>query len=123
MSIDGRVKTNFDSESFGAPISLQDALGYSCDTFFYVPAANEYYADEARIADGKKPHEYLQHTAAEFGVGRAPGHRPAGQRAGERLVRRSRDAPGALEGEQEVVLRGGAQAATRTSRTPPTAPT
>jgi penicillin-binding protein 2 len=72
VTIDGRVKTNFDSESFGAPISLQDALGYSCDTFFYVPAANEYYSDETRIADGKKPHEYLQHTATEFGVGRAP---------------------------------------------------
>ena len=69
VTIDGRVKTNYDSESFGAPIDLEDALGYSCDTFFYVPAANEYYADQNRIADGKKPHEYLQHTAASFGVG------------------------------------------------------
>ena len=32
------------------PINLENALGYSCDTFFYVPAANEYYADQARIA-------------------------------------------------------------------------
>ena len=36
----------------------------------------------------------------QFGVGRAPGHRPAGERAGHRLVRRPRDATGALEGEQ-----------------------
>jgi penicillin-binding protein 2 len=41
VSIDGRVKTNFDNESFGM-MSLAAALGYSCDTFFYVPAANEY---------------------------------------------------------------------------------
>jgi penicillin-binding protein 2 len=73
VSIDGRVKTNFDSESFGAPISVEDALGYSCDTFFYVPAANEYYADQARVDKGKQPHEYLQRTAAKFGVGTAPG--------------------------------------------------
>jgi penicillin-binding protein 2 len=72
VSIDGRVKTNFDSESFGGPISLEDALGFSCDTFFYVPAANEYYADQARVAQGKKPHEYLQRMAARFGVGTAP---------------------------------------------------
>jgi penicillin-binding protein 2 len=73
LAIDGRVKTNYDSESFAYPITLQDALGYSCDTFFYAPAAAEYYADQARIAIGQPPHEYLQQTAAEFGVGRAPG--------------------------------------------------
>jgi penicillin-binding protein 2 len=71
VSIDGRVKTNFESEALG-PITLQDALGYSCDTFFYVPAANEYYADQARVDAGKKAHEWLQHTAAAFGVGRPP---------------------------------------------------
>jgi penicillin-binding protein 2 len=80
MTIDGRVKTNFDSESFGAPISLQDALGYSCDTFFYAPAAAEYYADQARVAAGQKPNEWLQKTAAAYGVGRAPGvDLPAGE--------------------------------------------
>jgi penicillin-binding protein 2 len=71
VSIDGRVKTNFESEALG-PITLENALGYSCDTFFYVPAANEFYADQARVDAGKKPHEWLQHTAAEFGVGRSP---------------------------------------------------
>jgi penicillin-binding protein 2 len=82
LAIDGRVKTNFDSESFGYPISLRDALGYSCDTFFYAPAANEYYADQARIAAGQKPGEALQRTAARFGVGRAPGiDLPAGEQA------------------------------------------
>jgi len=73
VAIDGRVKTNYDAESFGRPLSLQDALGYSCDTFFYAPAAAEYYADQARVSAGQKPTEFLQRTAAAFGVGRAPG--------------------------------------------------
>jgi penicillin-binding protein 2 len=73
LSIDGRVKTNFDSETFGYPLSLRDALGYSCDTFFYAPAAAEYYADQGRINKGKKANEYLQKTASLFGVGVQPG--------------------------------------------------
>jgi penicillin-binding protein 2 len=72
LTIDGRVKTNYDSESFGQPINLRDALGYSCDTFFYAPAAAEFYADEARAAAKHKATEYLQRTAAAFGVGRSP---------------------------------------------------
>ena len=72
VTIDGRTKTNFDSESFGG-LTLAGALGYSCDTFFYAPEANEYYADQARIAVGQKPTEYLQKMAAAFGVGTAPG--------------------------------------------------
>ncbi|WP_375474484.1 penicillin-binding transpeptidase domain-containing protein [uncultured Jatrophihabitans sp.] len=72
LTIDGRVKTNYDSEVLG-DLNLENALGYSCDTFFYGPAAREYYADQARIAKGEKAHEYLQRTAAAFGVGRAPG--------------------------------------------------
>jgi penicillin-binding protein 2 len=72
LTVDGRVKTNFDSESFGALMSLRTALGYSCDTFFYAPAAREYYADQAKTALGQKPSEYLQQMAAAFGVGRAP---------------------------------------------------
>jgi penicillin-binding protein 2 len=72
VTIDGRVKTNYDSEVLGN-IDLENALGYSCDTFFYVPEANEYYADQARIAAGKKPHEWLQRMAAKFGVMRRPG--------------------------------------------------
>ena len=81
VTIDGRVKTNFDSESFGA-LDLANALGYSCDTFFYAPEAAEYYADQARIAAGQKPTEYLQRMAAAYGVGRAPGvDLPAGEQA------------------------------------------
>ncbi len=71
VTIDGRVKTNYDSEVLG-DINLENALGYSCDTYFYVPAANEYYADQARIAQHKKPHEWLQRMAASFGVGTLP---------------------------------------------------
>ncbi|HEU5266608.1 MAG TPA: penicillin-binding transpeptidase domain-containing protein, partial [Jatrophihabitans sp.] len=81
LSIDGRVKTNFDSEGRG-PIDLENALGYSCDTFFYAPAAAEYYRDQNRIAKGEKPQEYLQHMAAAYGVGRAPGiDLPGGEQA------------------------------------------
>ncbi|HLY33635.1 MAG TPA: penicillin-binding transpeptidase domain-containing protein [Jatrophihabitantaceae bacterium] len=81
VTIDGRVKTNFDSESFGA-IDLRTALGYSCDTFFYMPAANEYYADQARVDAGQKPNEYLQRMAASYGVGRAPSiDLPAGEQS------------------------------------------
>ena len=81
VTIDGRVKTNFDSEVLG-DITLRDALGYSCDTFFYQPAADEYYRDQTRVDDGKKPQEFLQHMAAEYGVGTAPGvDLPAGEQA------------------------------------------
>jgi penicillin-binding protein 2 len=71
LTIDGRVKTNYDSEVLGN-ITLRDALGYSCDTFFYRPTAEEYYADQRRIDAGKRAHEYLQRMAAQYGVGRAP---------------------------------------------------
>jgi penicillin-binding protein 2 len=82
LAIDGRVKTNFDSESFGYPMTLRQALGISCDTFFYAPAASEYYADRARVAAGQQAREYLQQTAAAFGVGRRPGiDLPAGEQA------------------------------------------
>lgn len=81
LTIDGRVKTNYDSEVLG-PVTLENALGYSCDTFFYAPAAAEYYADEARIAAGKQPNEYLQRMAAAYGVGRNPGvDLPAGEQS------------------------------------------
>ncbi len=72
LTIDGRTKTNYDSEVLGT-IDLRDALGYSCDTFFYRPAAAEYYADQARQAKGKAAREYLQRMAAAFGVGQSPG--------------------------------------------------
>ena len=71
LAIDGRVKTNFESEALG-PIDLRDALGYSCDTFFYAPEAAEYYQDQARIGKGKQAQEFLQHMAADYGVGRLP---------------------------------------------------
>jgi penicillin-binding protein 2 len=81
LSIDGRVKTNYDSEVLG-DITLRDALGYSCDTFFYRPTADEYYADQSRLAKGKQAKELLQHMAAAYGVGRAPGvDLPAGEQA------------------------------------------
>jgi penicillin-binding protein 2 len=73
LAIDGRVKTNFDSESPGYPLTLEQALQVSCDTWFYAFAANEFYADQARVDEHKSPHEYLQHMAATYGVGRAPG--------------------------------------------------
>jgi penicillin-binding protein 2 len=73
LNVDGRTKTNFDSESFGGDINLKYALQVSCDTFFYAPAVNEYYADQARIDAKKKPLEQLQAMARSFGVSSAPG--------------------------------------------------
>jgi penicillin-binding protein 2 len=73
LDVDGRIKTNYDSESFGGSITPAFALQVSCDTFFYAPAVAEYYADEARIAAGQKPLEPLQAMAGAFGVGSAPG--------------------------------------------------
>lgn len=81
LAIDGRVKTNYDSEVLG-DINLENALGYSCDTFFYRPAAEEYYADQRRVDHGAAPHEWLQHMAADYGVGSLPGiDLPAGEQA------------------------------------------
>ncbi len=73
LAVDGRVKTNFDSESPGFPLTLAQALQVSCDTWFYSFAANEYYADQARIDAGQKATEYLQHMASSYGLGRIPG--------------------------------------------------
>ena len=72
LNVDGRTKTNFDSESFGGAISLQFALQISCDTFFYAPAVAEWQADQARVDAGKKPLEQLQKMAAAFGVAGSP---------------------------------------------------
>ncbi|SHH65193.1 penicillin-binding protein 2 [Jatrophihabitans endophyticus] len=81
LTIDGRVKTNFESESLG-PIDLRDALGYSCDTFFYRPTAGEYYADQKRVAKDEKPREWLQAMARAYGVGTSPGvDLPAGEQS------------------------------------------
>ena len=73
LDVDGRTKTNYDSESFGGAITPSFALQVSCDTFFYAPAVAEYYADEARIAAGQKPQELLQAMASAFGVAHSPG--------------------------------------------------
>jgi penicillin-binding protein 2 len=73
LVIDGRRKTNFESESPGYPLTLGQALKVSCDTWFYQFAANEFYADQARDDAGKKPLEYLQHMASSYGIGSAPG--------------------------------------------------
>ncbi|HTZ44115.1 MAG TPA: penicillin-binding transpeptidase domain-containing protein [Jatrophihabitans sp.] len=72
LNVDGRMKTNYDSESFGGPIDLKFALDVSCDTFFYAPAVAEWQADQARVDAGKKPLEPLQKMAAAFGVASPP---------------------------------------------------
>jgi penicillin-binding protein 2 len=73
LNVDGRVKTNFDSESISGGIDVKLALQYSCDTWFYRFAVDEYYRDQDRIAHGKKPHEYLQKMARAFGFGTSAG--------------------------------------------------
>jgi len=73
LSIDGRVKTNYDSEAFSYPLTLKQALDVSCDTFFYAPAAQEYHTDQSKIDAGGQASEFLQKTAAAFGIGTTPG--------------------------------------------------
>ena len=73
LDVDGRIKTNYESEALPGRINLAVALQFSCDTWFYGFAVQEYRADQARIAKGEKPHEYLQHMARAFGVGTPPG--------------------------------------------------
>jgi penicillin-binding protein 2 len=73
LNVDGRMKTNFDSESFGGPIDLKLALQVSCDTFFYAPAVAEWQADQDRVNSAKKPLEQLQKMAASFGIAQSPG--------------------------------------------------
>lgn len=73
LNVDGRTKTNYDSESFGGSIGLKFALQVSCDTFFYAPAVAEWHADQARVDAGKKPVEQLQAMARAFGVAHSPG--------------------------------------------------
>jgi penicillin-binding protein 2 len=73
LTVDGRVKTNYDSESFGYPLTLKQALDVSCDTFFYAPAVSDFYADQATVDAGGQPTEFLQKMAAAFGVGTSVG--------------------------------------------------
>lgn len=73
LNVDGRVKTNYESESIPGGVNLRLALQFSCDTWFYKFAVKEYYADQKRIARGEQPREYLQHMARAFGVGTSPG--------------------------------------------------
>jgi penicillin-binding protein 2 len=73
LNVDGRIKTNFDSESFGGAITPAFALQVSCDTFFYAPAVAEYYSDQSRVDAGQKPLEHLQAMARAFGVASNPG--------------------------------------------------
>jgi penicillin-binding protein 2 len=72
LTVDGRVKTNYDSESFGYPLTLKQALDVSCDTFFYAPAVNEFYGDQSKVDAGGQAAENLQKMASAFGVGASP---------------------------------------------------
>jgi penicillin-binding protein 2 len=73
LSVDGRIKTNYDGESFGGAITPKFALQVSCDTFFYAPAVAEYYADQARVDKKQQPLEQEQAMARAFGFASPPG--------------------------------------------------
>jgi penicillin-binding protein 2 len=73
LNIGGQVKTNFDSEAIAGPVDLKKALQYSCDTFFYKFAADEWQDDQNRIAAGLAPNETLQAMARSFGFGTSVG--------------------------------------------------
>ena len=70
------MKTNYDSESFGYPITLENALGFSCDTFFYAPAAERVLPRPSADRRWARPTEYYSTWPALWRRHQA-GRRPA----------------------------------------------
>lgn len=90
LQIGNMQKTNYDSASLGGDISLERALAFSCDTFFYRFAVDAWYTDQARVAEDEKPVEGLQEMARDYGFGEKPGlDVPEGEQAAGSIVGRA----------------------------------
>lgn len=90
LQIGNQQKTNYDSTSLAGDIPLDLALAFSCDTFFYKFAVDAWYADQARVAEDKKPVEGLQDMARDYGFGEKPGlDVPEGEQAAGSIVGRA----------------------------------
>lgn len=90
LQVGNATKTNYDSESLGGQISVQQALAFSCDTFFYQYAMAAWYSDQSRLAAHHRPVEAMQAMARAYGFGSAPGlDVPAGEQTAGRIPDRA----------------------------------
>ncbi|WP_031070452.1 penicillin-binding protein 2 [Streptomyces sp. NRRL S-118] len=70
-SLGGRSFANFESKGHG-PISLGDALKFSCNTVFYALGHQEWQKDGG-LKPKKNAHDWFYRTAHEFGLGSETG--------------------------------------------------
>ncbi|MFI6102955.1 penicillin-binding protein 2 [Streptomyces sp. NPDC051310] len=70
-SLGGRSFANFESKGHG-PISLGDALKFSCNTVFYALGHREWQKDGG-LKPKKDAHDWFYRTAHEFGLGSETG--------------------------------------------------
>lgn len=70
-SLGGRSFANFESKGHG-PISLGDALKFSCNTVFYALGHKEWQRDGG-LKPKKDAHDWFYRTAHEFGLGSETG--------------------------------------------------
>ncbi|MER6444850.1 penicillin-binding protein 2 [Streptomyces venezuelae] len=70
-SLGGRSFANFESQGHG-PITLGDALKFSCNTVFYALGHKEWQRDGG-LSPKKDAHDWFYRTAREFGLGSETG--------------------------------------------------
>lgn len=70
-SLGGRSFANFESKGHG-PITLGEALKFSCNTVFYALGHKEWQRDGG-LKPGKSTHDWFYRTAREFGLGSETG--------------------------------------------------
>ncbi|MGW7329594.1 penicillin-binding protein 2 [Streptomyces sp. NPDC054840] len=70
-SLGGRSFANFESKGHG-PITLADALKFSCNTVFYALGHKEWQRDGG-LSPKKDAHDWFYRTAREFGLGSETG--------------------------------------------------
>ncbi|MFD3465221.1 penicillin-binding protein 2 [Streptomyces sp. NPDC058682] len=70
-SLGGRSFANFESKGHG-PISLGDALKFSCNTVFYALGHKEWQRDGG-LSPKRDAHDWFYRTAREFGLGSETG--------------------------------------------------
>ncbi|MET9691770.1 penicillin-binding protein 2 [Streptomyces sp. NPDC006514] len=70
-SLGGRSFANFESKGHG-PITLGDALKFSCNTVFYALGHKEWQRDGG-LSPKKDAHDWFYRTAREFGLGSETG--------------------------------------------------
>lgn len=71
--VGNRTMRNFEGQGIAGSISWHTTLVRSCDTVYYEIAESDFYADQRRIRADRKPNEYTQRMALQFGFGRETG--------------------------------------------------